>query len=461
MNWLGQHIVDFIARFRSDVYLEDLTTDTSTDILVVDTDGKICKNADAGDDMTFTVTADSGADQTITDGNAISITGGDAITTTVSATDTVTIDHSDTSTQASVDNSGNTVIQDIQVDTYGHVTRLVSIDITSVDGATLAETAVLATTATNVTVAANNTADETVYPTFVDGATGAQGIETDTGLTYNPSTNVLTAVNFAGALAGNASGTAATVTAGTQAAITTCANLTTVGTIATGTWNAGIIAEGKLQNQSGTNTGDEPDAADDTKGIVELATTAEATTGTDTARAVTAAGVAAVHATTQSGKSYRIINTSFRDDIQTTKHYLPLKSQDEQTALTREEGTELAVCDGRLVSATVRVESMQGTTGDFTLTMGVETNVVGAAYGNFTGTAETEAITVNTGDDHHAFHFVFGTDPHWSATDMFAVSIEASSDEWGSNERFFVTLVVEDDWSTYLAGSSREIDTTP
>ena len=49
-----------------------------------------------------------------------------------------------------------------------------------------------ATEATNVTVSANNTANETVYLTFVDGATGTQGIETDTGLTYNPSTNVLT-----------------------------------------------------------------------------------------------------------------------------------------------------------------------------------------------------------------------------------------------------------------------------
>jgi hypothetical protein len=48
-----------------------------------------------------------------------------------------------------------------------------------------------ATEATNVTITANNTANETVYLTFVDGATGTQGLETDTGLSYNPSTNVL------------------------------------------------------------------------------------------------------------------------------------------------------------------------------------------------------------------------------------------------------------------------------
>ena len=57
-----------------------------------------------------------------------------------------------------------------------------------------ATTGTLATTAdpaTSVTATANNTANETVYLTFVDGATGTQGIETDTNLTYNPSTNVL------------------------------------------------------------------------------------------------------------------------------------------------------------------------------------------------------------------------------------------------------------------------------
>ena len=60
-------------------------------------------------------------------------------------------------------------------------------------------TASVATEATNVTASANNSTDETVYPTFVDGATGAQGIETDTGLTYNPSSGVLSATTFTGA----------------------------------------------------------------------------------------------------------------------------------------------------------------------------------------------------------------------------------------------------------------------
>ena len=46
--------------------------------------------------------------------------------------------------------------------------------------------------ATEFTVSANNSTNETVYPVFVDGATGSQGAETDTGLSYNPSTGNLT-----------------------------------------------------------------------------------------------------------------------------------------------------------------------------------------------------------------------------------------------------------------------------
>ena len=57
-------------------------------------------------------------------------------------------------------------------------------------------TAAVATSAT--IVAANSTAG-THYITFVDGATGTQGLETDTALSYVPQTNLLTAGGFVGA----------------------------------------------------------------------------------------------------------------------------------------------------------------------------------------------------------------------------------------------------------------------
>jgi len=78
-----------------------------------------------------------------------------------------------------------------------------------------------ATTATNITASANNNTNETVYLTFVDGATGEQGIETDVGLTYNPSTGELTSTTFSGALDGNAtSATTATTAASWSDAVT-------------------------------------------------------------------------------------------------------------------------------------------------------------------------------------------------------------------------------------------------
>ena len=65
---------------------------------------------------------------------------------------------------------------------------------------------------------------------------------------------------------------------------------------------------------SGTNTGDEPDASDTVKGVVELATTAETTTGTDTTRAATPAGVkAALDAKTVSDMSTYVAQTGLDD----------------------------------------------------------------------------------------------------------------------------------------------------
>ena len=87
--------------------------------------------------------------------------------------------------------------------------------------------------ATEVTITANNSTAETVYPVFVDGATGTQGIESDTGLTYNPNTGLLTSAGFSGPITGNLTGTL-------QTAAQT--NITSVGTIATGTWEGTTVA---------------------------------------------------------------------------------------------------------------------------------------------------------------------------------------------------------------------------
>ena len=44
MKWIGQHIWDFISRFRNKVYFEDLEGNNSTTALVVDSEGRVFTN---------------------------------------------------------------------------------------------------------------------------------------------------------------------------------------------------------------------------------------------------------------------------------------------------------------------------------------------------------------------------------------------------------------------------------
>jgi len=112
-----------------------------------------------------------------------------------------------------------------------------NINLAGVNAAGNQDTSGTAALSTEVTVTANNSTDETVYPLFVDGATGSQGAETDTGLTYNPSSGLLTSTGFSGALTGNVTGNASgssgscTGNAATATLATTATALDTARTI--------------------------------------------------------------------------------------------------------------------------------------------------------------------------------------------------------------------------------------
>lgn len=91
--------------------------------------------------LTATVAANSVALGTDTTGNyAGSVTAGTGIDVTGTAGEgtVYTIAHADTSSQASVNNSGNTFIQDITLDGFGHITGLVSATATFTESDTLA-----------------------------------------------------------------------------------------------------------------------------------------------------------------------------------------------------------------------------------------------------------------------------------------------------------------------------------
>tara|TARA_Y100000593_G_scaffold92463_1_gene184169 strand:- start:972 stop:1892 length:921 start_codon:yes stop_codon:yes gene_type:complete len=99
----------------------------------VDNDTSLMTSAAIDDRINTAVTAedldltsDSGTIDIDLNSETLTIAGGNALSTSATGT-TVTIDHDDTSSQATVNNSGSTFIQDVTLDTYGHVTGLTSV----------------------------------------------------------------------------------------------------------------------------------------------------------------------------------------------------------------------------------------------------------------------------------------------------------------------------------------------
>ena len=136
------------------------------------------------------------------------------------------------------------------------------------------------TLASTVTVA--DSTDATSYVAVVDSATGSLAVKTDAGITYNASTGALSATGINGIL-GGVTPAAAAVTSLT----------------ATGTTTLATSLTGVLRGDSGVVSvdGDVTDivaaGSESAAGKLQLASTAEAVTGSDTAKAITPAGLTA------------------------------------------------------------------------------------------------------------------------------------------------------------------------
>jgi len=108
-------------------YIQDITLDTYGHITGITSATETVVNTDTNT-TNFNVQANGGTQVNISAGEEVNFINGNATTAVVvnQTNPTVTFNHNDTSSQASVNNSGNTVIQDVTLDGYGHVTGLTS-----------------------------------------------------------------------------------------------------------------------------------------------------------------------------------------------------------------------------------------------------------------------------------------------------------------------------------------------
>jgi hypothetical protein len=79
------------------------------------------------------VIPDTANDATITVSAGTGLSGGGNFTTDQATNETITVNHADTSSQGSVNNSGSTVIQDVTLDGFGHITGLASKSLSASD----------------------------------------------------------------------------------------------------------------------------------------------------------------------------------------------------------------------------------------------------------------------------------------------------------------------------------------
>jgi len=102
------------------------------------------------------------------------------------------ITSADTGTITSTMITNGTILNEDIADTQIRASKLnLSADTLVVDTLSANTITGTASVAQLVELTANDTANETVFLTFADGASGNQGLETDANLTYNPSSNLL------------------------------------------------------------------------------------------------------------------------------------------------------------------------------------------------------------------------------------------------------------------------------
>ena len=163
----------------------------ANDVLVSDGSGNLSFSAPAA--SSFTLSADSGSNDTFSTGGTLTFTGGDGVATAVSD-DTITISASDVTTSQIA--ASTLVIESEGIGSNDNDTTIPTSAAVKdyVDGQLGGGGGSAGTVATQST-----STDATHFLTFVDANNGSatqEAIKTDAGVTYNPSSNLFTISNL-------------------------------------------------------------------------------------------------------------------------------------------------------------------------------------------------------------------------------------------------------------------------
>jgi hypothetical protein len=431
MKWLGQHIWDFISRFRSDVYLESVDSGTiaSGGNLGLDSNNKIVK-ANVADSLSFDGSTANGV-CTYKDADEISVEA------------SLTYD-SETLTIGNDDNGQAQITRTAHSDGGGGALWV------SAGSATNGQTNQAGGNLFLQAGAATGNAAAGSF-TFFTSPVGASG----TAIQAHREIAVLNSASDRPTLyMYEAPGSTSdyfmlqTLTNGA----TTMRTVDAAGTDA----NISIIADGGFDvSASGTAQVGGTDITLDASNNVEInADGGQVVFKDDTTT------LATISSSGYSGKQYQVFPSNFIDDIGTSQVFIPIHGTTfEQSTVYQDDVAIVAPCDGRVVSVAISVISLTGS-GNFTVKVYTRgPNDAGTSLSNWTE-EESETLAFTSSDDNHVFHFAFSNAKHFESTEKIALSIQSDSDP-GGNTYWYATTVIEWDYSTLLGGTSAEYDSAP
>tara|TARA_R110002126_G_scaffold80193_1_gene198807 strand:- start:434 stop:1048 length:615 start_codon:yes stop_codon:yes gene_type:complete len=146
-----------------------------------------------------------------------------------------------------------------------------------------------------------------------------------------------------------------------------------------------------------------------------------------------------------------MMRAGFKGDVTTTKYYIPLQAELEQTTYNHETNGFLAPFSGKLLKVMYRASgSLSGSSNSVTFRLEQIPRNVGWTTPTILETIAVDGPTNNTTDPNMVTaNFVGGSGTNsFAAGDMIMVSMQHSADVAASSTRHFFTLIFETDYTS-------------